>query len=142
MNTITEPFLTLTTPFLSVLALVAAVLGLLALWMAVFRVTRLQAQQKALANQLAELEKNAGILVSGSLGMGQRIMSLEKKLKALDERQTGIGVAEMDFSYSQAHSMIDQGVDAGTVAVNTGLSRSEIDLMQLLHRTTKKSVYE
>lgn len=127
---------------IGLLAAVAILLAVFTLWLALARTSQLRANQLQMAAELALLEKKTATMISGSLGMGQRLMALEKKLKQVSEKRTTYTATEADFSYSQAHSLIDQGVDADTVAANTGLSPSEIELMALLHKTPRAAGYE
>ncbi|WP_028877516.1 DUF2802 domain-containing protein [Teredinibacter turnerae] len=124
------------------LAVFACAISLVGARQARAEVLTLREQYLKLARQLQAMEKKTATMISGSLGMGQRIMALEKKLREVSDQQHHYNAAESDFSYSQAHTMIDQGVDASTVAANTGLTVSEIELMELLHKTSRPAVYE
>lgn len=91
-------------------------------------------QLQALVSRLETLEKQSSMVLSGSLGMGQRITALEKRLRHVQAAQDDFRQNDLDFSYTQAQKLIEQGVDARTVAANSGLSASEVGLMQLLHQ--------
>jgi|GEM_PF-2186752 len=94
------------------------------------RLVVLEQQQQVISKQL-------NILLSGASGMGQRMISLETKLRSLQHTQDDICHNDGDFSYTQAQKLIAQGVDAKTVAANSGLSMSEIGLMKMLHAPHK-----
>lgn len=115
-----------------------------ALWLAISVLTcavvlvisgrRRNRQLQCLVSRLETLEKQSSMVLSGSLGMGQRITALEKRLRHLQATQDDIRHNDLDFSYTQAQKLIEQGVDARTVSANSGLSASEVGLMQLLHQ--------
>ncbi len=88
--------------------------------------------------QFKKLQANLNILTSGSLGMGQRMIALEQKINGLQSTQEEMKQSDMDFSFSCAQKLIEQGVDSHTIAANSGLSSSEIQLMQLLHGTRSR----
>lgn len=91
--------------------------------------------QKHHVKELKKIQANLNVISSGSIGMGQRMIALEQKLNSLRSTQEEMKQSNLDFSYTQAQKLIEQGVDLQTVAANSGLSSSEIQLMQLLHRS-------
>ncbi|VUD56522.1 hypothetical protein TDB9533_02178 [Thalassocella blandensis] len=95
-------------------------------------VNRVSRQQ---SKELKKIRASMNVLSSGSLGMGQRMIALEQKLNSLQSSQEELKQSNMDFSYTQAQKLIEQGIDSQTIAANSGLSSSEIQLMQLLHQS-------
>ncbi|SMF36661.1 Protein of unknown function [Alteromonadaceae bacterium Bs31] len=95
-------------------------------------------QQREYNNRLREMDKKLRVVISGSLGVGQRIISLEKKLHSLENKQDSMEKNDVDFSYARAQMLIEQGVDVKTVAANSGLSSSEVDLMRMLHEHSRQ----
>ncbi len=91
------------------------------------------------ACRIHELEKKLQILMSGSIGVGHRMIALEKKLRSLENKQHSLEKSDTDFSYARAQMLIEQGVDVKTVSANSGLSSSEIDLMRMLHEHSRQS---
>jgi Protein of unknown function (DUF2802). len=79
------------------------------------------------------LRKKYFLISSGSLGFGQRVLALEKKICSLQDQQQDIRQQDLEFSYSQAQKLIEQGLDSRAVAASSGLSVSEVDLMQMLY---------
>ena len=112
------------------------VAGLLpAIAVAIWARLRLQNCARELAAQhqlLLELKKTQTQTVQGTIGMGQRMLRLEKRVKLLLERPNLESVDEHSFSYSQANQMIQQGADVDTIAATCGISHSEAHLMQRL----------
>lgn len=115
------------------LVVVAICCALAALIFVLFTSLSQQRAVRALAQKLQMLEKQNSVLTSGSLGIGQRMLALEKKLRSLQDTQEDIRLNDVEFSYTQAQKLIAQGMDARTVAASSGLSASEVGLMQMLH---------
>jgi len=90
--------------------------------------------QQQLQQQISEHIKQLQLVSSGSLGMGQRMMVLENKMRCLKTQQDDIRQNDLEFSYTQAQKLLEQGVDEATVVTNSGLSASEIALMKLLQQ--------
>ncbi|WP_086931379.1 DUF2802 domain-containing protein [Agarilytica rhodophyticola] len=88
----------------------------------------------ACQSQIKKIESTVNIMTSGSLGMGQKMLTLEKKVSNLRHAQNEMKVSDVDFSYTQAQKLIAQGMDSRAIAANSGLSASEINLMRLLHQ--------
>jgi Protein of unknown function (DUF2802) len=112
---------------------------------------RRQRHQAMLTRKLYErLEHDLQLTNSGSIGMGKRLVAMEKALqksakqeasepKAKSEPQPSYS-APVDVSYNDAARLLDAGVDADEVARRCGLSRAEASLMQLMHKQTSPSV--
>lgn len=83
---------------------------------------------------ISALEKKIHIVTSTSLGMGQRMLELESKIMNLRDLHDEFKHNDLNFSYSQANNLIEQGLEAEAVAANSGLSLSEVNLMELLYR--------
>lgn len=115
-------------------SLVTSVISLLAL-ASVWVWSRQQAA--AAREQVVQLEQKISVATSGAVGMGNRIVALERKLQALQEKQENIGGAD-EFAYSQALQMFEQGADVATVASNCGFSASEAQLMALVQQQLRK----
>jgi hypothetical protein len=96
-------------------------------------------QAASAREQILQLEQKIGVATSGAVGMGNRIVALERKLQALQEKQETIGGVD-EFAYSQALQMFEQGADVATVASNCGFSASEAQLMALVQQQLRKPV--
>lgn len=95
--------------------------------------------KNAHSKEMKKLQASVNVLTSGSLGMGQRMISLEQKLQSLRSSQEEMQQSNLDMQYSRAQKLIEQGMDSLTVSANSGLSSSEVQLMQLLYQTQKAS---
>ncbi len=97
----------------------------------------LSAQVQRCVMQMEALEKSIALQNTIAIGMGQRILSLEQKIKALRATNGETPTAE-DLSYSQAMQMFERGLDAATVSASCGISRSEAQLMELIRKQAKQ----
>jgi Protein of unknown function (DUF2802) len=87
--------------------------------------------------QMDAMEKSIAMQNTIAIGMGQRILSLEHKIKTARAAE-GEPVAAEDFSYTQAMQMFERGLDAATVSASCGISRSEAQLMELIRKQGKQ----
>lgn len=92
-----------------------------------------------LLGQLKKLETNMHVINSSTLGMGQKILSIEKNIHLIKANQEELKTSDFDVSYSTAEKLISQGADDRAIAANVSLSASEINLMRLLHGTDTKA---
>lgn len=115
----------------SLITSLICLLSLAAVWLWSVR------QAAAAREQILQLEQKIGVATSGAVGMGNRIVALERKLQALQEKQENIGGVD-EFAYNQALQMFEQGADVATVASNCGFSASEAQLMALVQKQLRK----
>lgn len=104
---------------------------------AMFRVRR----QAALTEKLyRRLSHDMQVANSGSMGMGKRLLSLERSLldttrkqELMETKAEQATVTELDdVPYAQASLLLNAGLDAEDVAKRCGLSRAEASLMALM----------
>ncbi len=86
------------------------------------------------AMQMKQLEDRLSILTSSSLGMGKKIIAMEERMQSTQKTLGEMRRSDQDFSYSQAQKLIAEGLDEKAIAANSGLSDTEIHLMQMLHQ--------
>ena len=110
-----------------------------------------EAQNEKLFQQLA---REVSSTASGSVGMGHRLLSMEKRLQTTP--QTSLHISSLDSSgiyahnnalstqkidyyndeefqsYSQAAQLLKLGLDSEEVARRCGLSRAEASLIQMM----------
>ncbi|PCK10068.1 MAG: hypothetical protein COA42_00265 [Alteromonadaceae bacterium] len=94
----------------------------------------ISAMQKKHHLEVGKLQRRFKMLNAGAIGMGEKILRLEARARSLHKAQEEMRTNDLDFSYAQAQKLIERGIDSDQVAVNSGLSSSEIQLMQLLHQ--------
>ena len=88
-------------------------------------------------SNITKMLKKIDLITSASVGMGQRLIELESKIVSLRDVQDEFKDKDLDFSYGRAHKLISQGLSSDTVAANSGLSVSEVSLMELMHQEGK-----
>ncbi len=110
--------------FLSVIALVLAFISL----------SRIREQKAHTEKLFQKLAKEMALSSSGAVGMGQRLLAMEKNLQAAPKAQQKIDYYnDEDFQpYSQAAQLFKMGLDAEEVARRCGLSRAEASLIQMM----------
>lgn len=91
-----------------------------------------QSRQRALENELRDA-------LRGAVGMGHRIVALEKRLGEISSANGQEHSSVDEFAYTQAMQMLEQGADVSTVASNCGFSNSEAQLMALVQKQLKKT---
>lgn len=100
---------------------------------------RMSALNKHLADERDKLEKRIRIITSGAVGMGEKLVQLESRLADAVNGQLQTAESEAQFSYTQALKLIETGVDRSVVMSNSGLSESEVNLMELLHQSGRSA---
>lgn len=89
-------------------------------------------KNKKQEKKYAELKTQLGVLRSGCVGMGQKMIELEIKFRSLQELQNEMKHSDLDYSYTQAEKLVAEGIDNDAIAINSGLSSSEIQLIRLM----------
>lgn len=117
------------------MGLVASLLvGVVALLVA-FKSLRVAISQQANTEKLIQkLTRDLAMSNSGSVGMGQRLLAMEKRLQEPQKSDQKIDYYnDEDFQpYSQAAQLFKLGLDAEEVARRCGLSRAEASLIQMM----------
>ena len=98
------------------------------------------AMKRKFNKTLHGIESQMQMLTAGSLGVGKKIIDLEARFKQLKSEQKDYQNSDLDYSFTQAQKLIEQGVDRSAIAANSGLSTSEIQLMELLYGKNKNNV--
>jgi len=88
--------------------------------------------QRRLERILVELDSTN----SNSMGMGKRVLELEKKIGTLLEEKEE--QANGYSPYTLATEMLSGGADIDHVVNDCGISRAEAELMQLMHKQMKR----
>jgi hypothetical protein len=76
---------------------------------------------------------------SGSVGMGQRLLAMEKRLQSEAKKPEKIDYYNDDEfqPYSQAAQMFKMGMDCDEVARRCGLSRAEASLLEMMQKSSR-----
>jgi len=122
------------TPF--EIGLIASLLvSVVALIVAVKSLKIARAQQDNTEKLIQKLARDLAVSNSGSVGMGQRLLAMEKRLQEEPQKsdQKIDYYNDEDFQpYSQAAQLFKMGLDAEEVARRCGLSRAEASLIQMM----------
>jgi biopolymer transport protein ExbD len=93
--------------------------------------------------QHVESEKNqkkqVQVLASGSIGMGRRLVAIEKKLNLAVEKQSEILSKEGNVSYNRAMELLEMGATIDDLVSKCGLIRAEAELISLLKKESRHS---
>lgn len=114
----------------SLLVAVVAIVGLIGIAL------RLKSHSKRLADaelHIHSLTENLNALCSGAVGVDQRVSTLERTGRDLAHRQDSIESQQQDHPYGEAIQLVQQGASASRLVEELGLSRSEADLVVMLH---------
>ncbi|SBS26519.1 hypothetical protein MSP8887_00428 [Marinomonas spartinae] len=100
------------------------------------RVKRMQQMhQEADLNQ----KKQVQVLASGSIGMGRRLVAIEKKLNIAVERQSELLSKEGNISYNRAMDLLEMGATVDDLVSKCGLIRAEAELISLLKKESRRN---
>ena len=104
---------------------------------------RLSKQLKRMNYQHAEAElnqkKQVQVLASGSIGMGRRLVAIEKKLNLAVEKQSEILSKEGGVSYNRAMELLEMGATIDDLVSKCGLIRAEAELISLLKQESRRN---
>jgi len=126
------------------LALIGSILiSWVALAIALLCYARLRKQASLTQTLYQRLDHGLQVTNSGSIGMGKRLVELERRLSAGDTVGSTPAVAEtfnssFDPELADAARLLEAGLPADEVARRCGLSRAEASLMQLMHSQVKQ----
>lgn len=124
-------------------ALVGTILiSWVALAIALLCYARLRKQAGLTQTLYQRLDHNLQVTNSGSIGMGKRLIELERQLTKADNANAPAAVETVSPSFdpelADAARLIEAGLPADEVARRCGLSRAEASLMQLMHSQVKQ----
>lgn len=123
--------------------MVSTFVSVLAVVIAMASVSRMR-KQAALTQKLYQrLDHNQQISNSSAMGMGKRLIALERQLtrqgrgdKASGQTphsKTSSSRSAVDTELKDAASLVSAGLEADEVARRCGISRAEASLMKLMH---------
>lgn len=116
-------------------------LSLFALVVALKSLSRIREQAEQQERIYQRLTKELAVSNSGSVGMGQRLVAMEKKLQTAAKTQTKIDYYQDDEyqPYTQAAQMFKMGLDIDEVSRRCGLSRAEASLIHMMQSHTESA---
>ena len=108
--------------------------------LAVRTLHRAQRQVVQQRQQILSLQRDLKAITAAGVGMGQRVVELERRQRRLAERQeTTDPFDAANQPYEQAIRMAQTGAKPKELVDICGLSQSEADLISLMHRLDKAS---
>lgn len=119
-----------------VLFLASALVLSVALW----SVARSQRLIRGLRKDVNQLRSDMRALTTSSVGVGGRVLELERRLRRIAERQEEFDIYESaNQPYEHAIAMARKGANVKQIEDMCGVSRNEAELIQMMHRLEKAS---
>lgn len=120
--------------------LVLQLLMIVALIVWVWRLSKkLKQTQKDMQEAEQAQKKQVQVLASGSIGMGRRLVTIEKRLNIAVERQSEIISKEgSSVSYNRAVELLEMGASVDDLVSKCGLIRAEAELISLLKKESRR----
>lgn len=116
------------------------VISALVLVVAVASLMRSRRLNRRLQLELHQLRNDIRALTTSSVGMGGRVLELERRLRRLAQRQEEFDIYESaNQPYEHAIAMARKGADVNEIEDMCGVSRNEAELIQMMHRLEKAS---
>jgi hypothetical protein len=119
--------------------IISMVTGIIALILASVALARVR-QQLHEANKLSQrIARDLALANSGSVGMGRRLLAMEKRLQEEPANNAQIDYQnDAEFQpYAQAAQLFQLGLDCEEVARRCGLSRAEASLMEMMQKANR-----
>ena len=122
--------------YLEIALIASLAISLLALILAIISLKATRRQADTTEKLLQKLARDLAASTSGSVGMGQRLLAMEKRLQTTQQKSEKIDVYNDDEfqPYSQAAQLFQMGLDAEEVARRCGLSRAEASLLEVMQK--------
>ncbi|AQT59381.1 hypothetical protein CBP51_17695 [Cellvibrio mixtus] len=119
--------------------LASLLISLIALVFALISLRRVRQQARETEKLIHKLMRDVAASSSGSVGMGQRLLAMEKRLQSDVKKTEKIDYYNDDEfqPYSQAAQMFKMGMDCDEVARRCGLSRAEASLLEMMQKSSR-----
>ncbi|MEH6556596.1 MAG: DUF2802 domain-containing protein [Oceanicoccus sp.] len=122
--------------FISIVSLIVAILALCGL---IWAFSRLRSFEQLSAERVAALAAEISAVNGAAIGVGRRLIAVEKKLKLSIEQQQKIDGSNVDIQpYDQAATMAEQGADTQQLIDRCGLPEAEASLLSLLQSSVRQ----
>ena len=120
--------------------LATAVISVIALIIAMLSLKYVRRQAETNEKLIQKLMREVAASSNGAVGMGQRLLAMEKRLQA----EAAKPAEKIDYynddefqPYSQAAQMFKMGMDCDEVARRCGLSRAEASLLEMMQKSSR-----
>jgi hypothetical protein len=117
----------------------SALVSVISLLVALISLKQVRRQADANEKLIQKLMREVAASSSGSVGMGQRLLAMEKRLQSEAKKPEKIDYYNDDEfqPYSQAAQMFKMGMDCDEVARRCGLSRAEASLLEMMQKSSR-----
>jgi hypothetical protein len=114
-------------------------LSLIALAVAFYSLTLIRKQAEANEKLYQRMLRDIAIANTGSVGMGQRLLAMEKRLQSEAQKpRIADDTPDDEFQpYTQAAQLFKMGLGSEEVARRCGLSRAEASLMEMMQKASR-----
>ena len=113
--------------------------SLLVVLFAIVLLRRYQQRLDAMTSELDNLKRNLSIFDDGAQGIGRRLVEAERQLKSVVSDQAQFKQQSSNQSYTDAASLVAEGLSVDQVFERSDLSRAEVELMVLLRESDSQS---
>lgn len=118
--------------------ILSLILSLVALAVASYSLIRLRRQAEATDKLYQRLLRDISIANTGSVGVGQRLLAMEKRLQNEARKPRIDYTNDEEFQpYAEAAQLFKMGLSSEEVARRCGLSRAEASLMEMMQKATR-----
>lgn len=122
---------------LAVVAVIAMIIAVAAVMMAKNAARRADAVEDALQKKIAVLESELSAMMDGAFGVANHLQQVEMNLKDTAQRQEQIQQRDLgNLPYNEAVRLANKGANVEDLVEQCGLSRSEAELVELLHKNS------
>lgn len=124
--------------------LAVALLSLLVAGVAIMQVKRNaredKEQEQRLNQRIEKLENELSAMMDGAFGVASHLQKVETNLKTTTQRQEQMQQRDMgNLPYNEAVRLASKGADVSELVEHCGLSRSEAELVEMLHKKSQST---
>jgi len=110
------------------------------LFFTLFALHKNQQKNRINDNLLKQTQNDLRALINASVKMGERMLEVERKQRRLGERQEQLDISDTaNQPYEHAIRMVQNGSKTAELEEICGLSNTEAELIQIMHRFDKAS---
>jgi len=125
--------------------LAVALLSLVVAGVAIMQVKRNaredKEQEQRLNQRIEVLENELSAMMDGAFGVASHLQKVETNLKNTTQRQEQMQQRDMgNLPYNEAVRLASKGADVSELVEHCGLSRSEAELVEMLHKKSQTNV--
>lgn len=122
--------------FISIASLIVALLALCGF---IWAFNRLRSFEQLSAERVATLTAEISAVNGAAIGVGRRLIAVEKRLKLSIEQHQKLDGSNVDIQpYDQAATMAEQGADIQQLIDRCGLPEAEASLLSLLQSSVRQ----